>query len=85
MPMSGVIAQTFSNEAPIANSLVGFFSVAKTTPSVAIIMLVFITQKQKTLPKGIHRLYYFRTHDYVVPLIPTDVTPALTAFKAYSI
>ena len=71
MPTLGVMRETFESEEGSMRVEADFFSVARTMP------LVAAEENQ------------YRTKQYAGkvfrPLIPKDVTPWLTAFKAYSV
>ena len=71
MPIFGVIKLTFESEGGSMRGEDDFFSVARTMPLVA--MRVSKLSKE----------WSFKLH-LCLPLIPSAVTPWLTAFRAYS-
>lgn len=70
MPIFGVIKLTFESEGGSMRGEDDFFSVARTMPLVA----MRVNKQSK---------WSFKLRFYI-PLIPSAVTPWLTAFKAYS-
>jgi hypothetical protein len=70
MPISGVMREILDREGGSIKGDEDFFSVARTIPLVAVIGAV-------SLIVAVEELHH-------VPLIPSAVTPWLTAFKAYS-
>lgn len=71
MPIFGVMRLTFESEGGSINGDDDFFSVARTMPFVAAKRLDFYANEMnRTISNS--------------PLMPSAVTPWLTAFKAYS-
>ena len=68
MPMFGVMRETFEREGGSMSGDEDFFSVARTTPLVALEELA-LTSSLKAL---------------ILPFMPREVTPWLTALRAYS-
>jgi hypothetical protein len=70
MPIFGVMRLTFEREGGSMRGDEDFFSVARTIPFVAVHMLISCLAKIRHVSSS--------------PLIPSAVTPWLTAFRAYS-